>query len=514
MRRACELPMRTGTNGLLLALLAALLGSFAGDVLAQQARQGPKQEQKQEREQEQKQEAPPVDPEAGAPEPAGPPLLEPETDFEKITGRLALETRDLLTKPFQVMPAPPPAVVLRGIIGFVIFLALAYVAGHSRVKRWERSLNIGHVVTAGLPFVILGFVASQPAVGILTSTTLAGVAPLLTLGLGWIGFGIGSRFAGQFYDRMPPNTGAAVILTTAIPMAILMLLGWLFVKFLGQGVVEGLEPRALREGLLLATAGAMSARSAPHFLRAFTPREAASPRMEWVIELEQLAGVFGTMFVSAFFRPLHGAVNWQLPGTAWLFVLFGMGLIMGIVVLATLTRIERGTQFTVALLGAISVTAGMASYLRLSAIAVCFLAGAIVFNLGGAWRDEVRVVLERMERPVYFLFLVIAGALWRPDDWRGWAFMGVFVAGRFLSKWVAAGMLGRFWMRDMSRHERGILVASPMGALSVAVVVQAQDLYPGPFVGWSVTAVIGGSILMEIALQLALRGRKGPEAEA
>lgn len=507
--------MRTGTIRILLALLAALLGSFVGGVLAQQApRQVQKKEAQQEQKQEQKQTAPPVEPAAGAPEPFEPPVLEPETDFEKITGRLALETRDLITKPFQVMPAPPPAVVLRGIIGFVIFLALAYVAGHSRVKGWERSLNIGHVVTAGLPFVILGAVASLPAVGILTPVTLTGVAPLLTLGLGWIGFGIGSRFAGQFYDRMPPNTGAAVILTTAIPMAFLMLLGWLFVKYFGLGVIEGLEPRALREGLLLATAGAMSARSAPHFLRAFTPGQAASPRMEWVIELEQLAGVFGAMFVSAFFRPAHGAVTWQLPGTAWLFVLFGMGLIMGIVVLATLTRIERGTQFTVALLGAISVTAGMASYLRLSAIAVCFLAGAIVFNLGGSWRDEVRVVLERMERPVYFLFLVIAGALWRPDDWRGWAFMGVFVAGRFLSKWLAAGVLGRFWMRDMSGHERGILVASPMGALSVAVVVQAQDLYPGPFVGWSVTAVIGGSILMEIALQLALRGRQPQEAEA
>jgi Kef-type K+ transport system membrane component KefB len=230
--------------------------------------------------------------------------------------------------------------------------------------------------------------------------------------------------------------------------------------------------------------------------------------MEWIIELEQLAGVFGTMFVSTFFRPEQGAVSWQLPATAWLFVLFGVGMIMGIVVLATLTRIERGTQFTVALLGGISLTAGMASYLRLSAIAVCFLAGLIVFNMGGEWRGEVRAVLDRLERPIYFLFLVVAGALWRPWDWEGWAFMALFVLGRFFSKWIATVTLGRVWLKDLTEHERRVLVAAPMGALSVAVVVLAQDLYSGPFVGWSVTAVIGGSIVMEILLQVAMRRRR------
>ena len=445
-----------------------------------------------------------------------PPVVEPATDIEEIAGRLATETRDLLMKPLESLPAPapPPQTVIRGIIGFVLFLTLAYVAGHGAVKRWERSLNIGHAVTAGLPFVALGVVASQPAVGILTPSTLAGIAPLLTLGLGWIGFGIGSRFETRFFERLPPNTGAAVILTTVIPLAFLMLVSALFLQFVGRGAVEGQPPHPLREGLLLATAGAMAARSAPHFLRAFTPGAADSPRMEWVIELEQLAGVFGTMFVSTFFRPEQVAVSWQLPGTAWLFVLFGVGMIMGVVVLAALTRVEQGTQFTVALLGAISLTAGMASYLRLSAIAVCFLAGVIVFNMGGRWRAEVRTVLDRLERPIYFLFLVIAGALWRPWEWEGWAFMALFVFGRFLSKWAAAAALGRFWIKDLSQHEQRVLVASPMGALSVAVVVLAQDLYSGPFVGWSVTAVIGGSILMEILLQVALRRRPRPETVA
>ena len=113
-----------------------------------------------------------------------------------------------------------------------------------------------------------------------------------------------------------------------------------------------------------------------------------------------------------------------------------------------------------------------------------------------------------------FLFLVIAGALWRPGEWEGWVFTALFVLGRFFSKWLAAIVLGKFWLTDMSDHERRVLTASPMGALSVAVVVLAQDLYSGPFVGWSVTAVIGGSIVMEILLQIAVRRKARMEVEA
>jgi hypothetical protein len=249
----------------------------------------------------------------------------------------------------------------------------------------------------------------------------------------------------------------------------------------------------------------MAARGAPHFFRLLAPQLPVSDRMIRLIELEQLAGVLGVMMVSAFFRPPGGAVSWQLPGAAWLFVIFGIGTAMGLATVSILNSLKQGSQFTTALLGAVAFTAGTASYLRLSPIAVCCIASAIVMNLGGPWRDQVRDVLERMERPIYFLFLIIAGALWRPFEWQGWALMALFVAARFLSKFGAAKLLERFWMKDLSLPERWSLVGAPMGALSVAIVMSAQDLFLGDAVVWSVTAVIGGSIVMEIALQVAAR---------
>jgi hypothetical protein len=411
----------------------------------------------------------------------------------------------LLGRSPDAPPAPPAPAVIRAILGFVAFLALAYLAGQPRVQRLERSLNIAHLVTAGLPFVFLGFVASQPAVGILTPSVLREVGPLLPLGLGWIGFVIGSRFDARGLDRLPAGTGTAAVLTAAIPAA--FILGTCGLMLFGTPSMSLASPgtAAFRDAILLAAAGAMTARSAPYFLNASRPGEPVPGRLIRIIGLEQLAGVFGLMMVSAYFRPQGVAVAWQLPGTAWLFITLGIGTTMGIVVLATLAKIDKGPQFTAALLGAVAFTAGMASFLRLSSVSVCFIAGAIVFNLGGPWRERFRDVLERLERPVYFVFLVIAGALWRPWEWQGWVLMTLFIASRFASKWIAAGVLRKFSVIHLAPAERRVLIGAPMGALSVAIVVSAQDLYSGPTVGWIVTAVIGGAIVMEFALQIAAR---------
>jgi hypothetical protein len=49
------------------------------------------------------------------------------------------------------------------------------------------------------------------------------------------------------------------------------------------------------------------------------------------------------------------------------------------------------------------------------------------------------------------------------------------------------------------------LTISPIGALAIAIVVNAQLLYPGGSIELIVSAVIGGGILTEVFVQLATR---------
>ena len=415
--------------------------------------------------------------------------------------------------PSLMQPPPPPPEQLRGIktaseaikaiLGLVAIFGLAYLAGHPRVQAWEEKLRISQVMTAGLPFVFLGALAHARQIGILSENVLWQIRPLLALGLGWIGFSIGFRFNSTLVESLTPASRRISLFTAAVPFgtvlaACALLLVW----------VEHWPANAafVRDAMILATAGAMTAYSAPRLLEARGASGDTVERMTSIVELDQLAGVFGLMLVAAYFRPQGELVGWQLPGTAWLFITLGMGATVGGVIYAALSRVEGGPEFSLLVLGSVCFVAGMASFLRLSPLVVCFIVGIILVNLPGGPKEQIREALVRMERPIYLLFLLVAGSLWDARQWEGWVLMLLFVATRLLGKWLGVLAAKRRATPELTQEERRGLIFSPIGALSIAIVVNAQDLYPDATVSWMVTAVIGGAIVTEIIVQAASRG--------
>jgi Kef-type K+ transport system membrane component KefB len=392
--------------------------------------------------------------------------------------------------------------VIKVIFGLVLISGLAYMAGHPRVQEIERKLQISQVVTAGLPFVFLGVIAHLPGVGILSESVLWEIRPLLALGLGWIGFTIGFRFDSRLADSLVPGASTASLITASIPFATILGLCVALLLFIENPPTNMIS---LRDAMMLATAGAMTAYGAPEILEARGAANYSVDRVASIVTLEQLAGFVGLMLVAAYFRPQDGSVAWHLPGTAWLFITLGMGTMIGGVIYGTLGKVQRGPEFSVLVLGSVCFTAGMASFLRLSPLVVCFIVGLILVNLPGHSKDRLREALNRMERPIYLLFLLVAGSLWDVTEWQGWALMVLFVVARLLGKWLAVIFCRKRVPGGLTTDEQRSLILSPIGALSIAIVVNAQDLYSGPTVSWMVTAVIGGAIVTEIIVQIASR---------
>lgn len=388
---------------------------------------------------------------------------------------------------------------IKAVFGLILLLALAYIGGHPRVQRLEAKLRISQVITAGFPFVLIGLVSREDALGILSEPVLDAIRPLLPLGLGWIGFAVGFRFDVRKLDTMPPLAGEAFVFTTAVPYFFILTAVAGFYLILHDGALTSL---VLRDAFVLATAGAMTAFSLPRILARHGAAPADIDRVGVIIQLEELAALLGIVVIAAFFRPTGIELGWQLPSVGWVFVTIGIGTALSVVVFALLGTIKGTAETLVVMLGSICFAAGMASFLRLSPVVVCFIAGAVLTNFPGPWKDQVRSALSRVERPVYLLFLVIAGALWRVDEWQGWVLMLVFVAARLLGRVAGANFFARRHPESLSPMERRYLAISPMGALSLAIIVTAQDLYSDPTVTWMVNAVIGGAILTEVIVQI------------
>jgi hypothetical protein len=425
--------------------------------------------------------------------------------------------------PLLIAPPPPAASeppvltgldsaeeAIRAILGLVALLALAYIGGHPKVQSLEHKLGISHLVTAGLPFVILGAVAHLPAIRVLSDAVLYQIRPLLVLGLGWIGLSIGYRFNAKLVDALAPGMTTTGVMTAAVPFVLVVASCslWFAIAEHSSGRALAMEDvfggfAFFRDAILLGTAGAMTARTAPSILKGLGADRGSVRRIWSIVEVEQITGVAGLMLVAAYFRPQGALVSWQLPGTAWLFITLGAGAAMGVVIHAVFGKITSGPEFSLLLLGSVAFTAGMGSFLRLSPVVLCFIVGVVMVNLPGGPKAQIREALIRLERPIYLLFLVIAGSLWHAWEWQGWTLMVLFVVTRLLGKWISLRMCERRAVSYLSASERASLVFGPIGALSIAIVVNAQDLYSGPALPWMITAVVGGAIVTELIVQIS-----------
>jgi Kef-type K+ transport system membrane component KefB len=400
--------------------------------------------------------------------------------------------------------APPPpvvekegnrtTVVIKLVLGFVVIFVIAYIGSHRKVVRAQERLGISGVIAAGFPFVALGVIVRQPEIGILTPEVVERLRPILHFGLGWLGFIIGAQLDIRVLDRVPKGTAYLILVEALGPFAITATgCGALMIAF-GMDIQD---PATWRDMILLGTAAAMTA---PRKFRGFANRTWHEGRGVDVLlgQLDEMVGVIGLLFITAYFRE-DASATWHLPDTAWVFVSLGLGVAIGVLIFAMIRVPTSNAEFLAIVLGGIAFAAGLAGYLRLSPIAISFIAGVLVTNFPNEQRDSVFRILNHLERPVHLLFLMIAGAVWTVTDWRGWVLVPLFVAGRVLGKWTgvmaAKTAVGAYLPKNFADQRNWV---TPLSGLSIALVVSVQSLYQDAGLPWIVTAVIGGSILTEV----------------
>ena len=408
-----------------------------------------------------------------------------------------------LVEPPGSQVQPSQEAVTRPILGFVALLTLAYIAGRPELARFEKKFALNPLVTTGLAFVLLGWLAASGHVRILTESVIKAIGPIVPLGLGWVGFRVG--FNCERTLLVDPPSGRSLLAATLLPVLFMMVGAAVLIAMVNPSSFT--EPGTLRDVLLIGTAGAITSLVSVSLLL----KDKRESRLEEFVKFEHIVGTILLMLIAVYFRPQGTVVAWQLPPLGWLFVTVGLGAIMGSLAYGLFRSAPAGPPFIVLLLGLIAMTAGMASYLRLAVIPVCAVAGALVVELPGEWKNQVRAVLVHMERPVFFILLIVAGALWSPLEWQGWALMAVLVGSRLAGKRVAAWIIRRREPHVLAPEESRLLTLAPIGAFAIAIVITARDLYPSARVPWMLTASIGGAIASELILQVAKRTSRASE---
>ena len=382
--------------------------------------------------------------------------------------------------------------VARVVIALAVAVALAVLGAHPRVLRWERRFGLTVLASSGFPFLLLGVLFRE--LGVLTNAVLTDMRPLFELGLGWIGLTIGTNLDLRRFDRMPAAFAPVIALASVLPIVCAAIACSLTLVWLGVVPGKGL----MRDGLILIACAAVSA---PANLGLLLRRWQSSMRLVLeVTRVDQLVALGILGFLAVYFRPDRTVTLWHLPRSGWFLMTLGLGVLLGVVIYLIVRHVKEPTEELALLMGGVALASGMAGYLALSVAVVCALAGAVLINVQSD--DRLVKTLRDVERPIYFLFLFVVGAAWRPDEWQGWVLGIVFALSRGYGKVLAARIAS--WM-DSDLPEWRPLAVSLLPESSVAIVVLFSATTLGGDtsepVRWAINAVIVGSVLTELAVQ-------------
>jgi hypothetical protein len=286
--------------------------------------------------------------------------------------------------------------------GFLMVAILAALAlTFWRPLRHLRSaLGIGHLVSTGHVFVILGFVIGLSFKG--PSSLTDDLAPVVAFGAGWVGFATGVRFDWRVL-RTIPRHAVAVALGPALAAAVCA--GGLCAGVLAYA---GTPPTVVMTSALLM--GGAAATSGPTLVAVARSRRAgkASHARPVLRMIELAAGVDDIVVVV-----LAIAAFALVPGGLTPLWLVGAG-VGGGVLLGGITWLflgGRATEDERLLLGLAMMvfTAGFAGWLRLSPAAFGAVTAVVLVNLPGERMNQLVWTVRRVERPAVVILMTVIG---------------------------------------------------------------------------------------------------------
>lgn len=374
----------------------------------------------------------------------------------------------------------------------ILVVAGAYLAAHVAFEWLARRFSI----ISGAEYLLLGILLGPQVTGLMSPNVVGAFGPFITLALGWIGALVGAQFYLPGLSRIP-----ALHFLVAFTEAVLS-----FVVVTGAmvGVMVWWLPLSLTEAAIPAVAmAAIATASAPTGIAVIQRKIGRSKpvvrQLEVATAIDALIAIMaiGLLLSIAYVGP---ALDPRTPtATEWAVISVAIGVVGGALFLLFLGSEREIDRLFIALSGAIILASGAAAYLRLSPMLPAMLIGFILVNTS-ANRAEIKEVLGRVERPLYFVLLIFAGAAWAPGGGDAWILpILLFLIARVLAKvgggWLAAAvygatpLLGRGWGQALLGQ----------GGLAIAIGLSYQIGNDRPFADLVFTAAIVSVLLTDLS---------------
>jgi hypothetical protein len=317
----------------------------------------------------------------------------------------------------------------------LLLVALGYLAARYAVDWLARHA----LVVSGAEYLVLGLLLGPKGTGLLDAQALEGLTPFFTLAIGWLGTGVGMRFWLPMIARTPAVLFRVGFSQSVLTLVIVAGVTWAILHYLtGLGMVEAALPAVV----LGAIATASSGEALDVATRRLGHRNLMVRQLEVATGTDAIVAMVAfTIVLAMFHRPIVGTVRAPTP-TEWVAITMGIGLVGGWLFHLFLGEERSPDRLFIALAGAVILTTGAANYVGMSPLLPGMLLGVILVNTTRQ-RDLVRETITRVERPLYFIMLVCAGALWAPSAADGFVLVLAYLLVRAAVRVGGARLVSR-----------------------------------------------------------------------
>ena len=348
-----------------------------------------------------------------------------------------------------------------------LILVAVVAAGYLAARLAAGALARRFLIVSGAEYLVLGVLLGPRVAGLISANVIDSFGPFITLAIGWMGAAIGSEF---HLKRMLRFRGELYQVAFIEAVLVVALVGGAMLALFTRGGVpldEALAPAVILGAIAVTTSASGIALAARRLARDRAARTPLLRQLQVAGGMDAAVGILAfSLMLCLVHVPPPGNVRPPTP-TEWAVISLGIGVVGGIVYHLFLGGERDPDRLFIALAGAITLASGTAAYARLSPLLPTMLIGAILANTARN-RHEIGMVLHRVQRPLYLVLLIFAGAAWRVPG-RGWVIpLVVFIVVRLVAKLGSArlatrlsgmsGALGRDW--GMALIGQGSLAAA------------------------------------------------------
>lgn len=361
------------------------------------------------------------------------------------------------------------------LLAFVIILAVSILGSRFTFLDRKHSLGFRNILFTGTEYIFIGVLLGNMGLDLLDTDALQLMEPFMVLGLSWVGFLFGLQFKIQKLKTLPGYyfyISAVQALVTFLVTAGAMY--WVLKR-----------NTALSENVLVMAAltlGATAAGTAQSALAIVGQNYKFKNRrlLDLMRYISGIDGIYALIFFTAALSifPAGEILPFDIyRSLIWLGVSIALGVVPALILIALGRTRFAPQEFLVFLIGTVIFCGGMAYQLNYSPLLSGLVCGIVTANF---CRHHMRAFSELLhaEKSIYIIMLLLLGAGWRFSMSQGLLYAAVYVAVRFLGKYIGALTGARVFKPDYPVPTSLGLALISDGGVTIAIIINFNLLFP------------------------------------